>query len=50
MTWGKYKALWQEIDRRFGAGGYTAEEAVEAARQHRLIAPPGPTCRMTSAT
>jgi hypothetical protein len=42
MTWAEYKALWQEIDRRFGAGEYTAEEAVEAARQHRLIAPPGP--------
>jgi hypothetical protein len=39
LDWAEYKALWQEIDRRFGAGEYTAEEAVEAARQHRLIAP-----------
>lgn len=42
MTWAEHKALWQEIDRRFGAGEYTSEEAVEAARRHRLIAPPGP--------
>jgi hypothetical protein len=38
MTWAEYKALWQEIDRRIAAGEYTPEEAVEAARQHRLIA------------
>ncbi len=42
MTWAEYKALWQEIDRRVGAGEYTAEEAVEAARQHRLIAASSP--------
>jgi hypothetical protein len=42
MTWAEYKALWQEIDRRVAAGEYTPEEAVEAARQHRLIAATSP--------
>jgi hypothetical protein len=42
MTWAEYKALWQEIDRRIDAGEYTPEEAVEAARQHRLIAATNP--------
>lgn len=42
LTWPQFKACWQELDRRVGAGELTAEQAVRLAYEVGLV------CRRTA--